>query len=135
MPKWLVLALLSTVLWGIWAFLVKLGSGSITPEQMQLLFVAGMMPLVVAAAARLRWRVETDRKGIVYGLLNGILATIGMVAFYIAMERGKASVVGPLTGVFPLFTVAGAAVFLRERLNTVQALGMVFALAAIAVLS
>ncbi|MDX2152153.1 MAG: EamA family transporter [Bryobacteraceae bacterium] len=135
MPKWLSLALLSTLFWGVWAFLVKIGAGNLSPELMQLLFVVGMLPLVAAAAARQGFRVETDRRGVVYGVLNGVLATLGMVAFYVAMERGKASVVGPVTALFPLFTVLGAVLFLRERLNWVQAAGMVLALAAIAVLA
>lgn len=135
MPAWLSFALLSTLFWGVWAFLVKIGTGSLSPEQLQFLFVAGMLPLVLAAAARERFRIQTDRRGVCFGLLNGILATLGMVAFYIAMERGKASVVGPVTALFPLFTVAGAVIFLRERLNRVQVMGMVLATAAIVVLA
>jgi len=89
--------------------------------------------MLLAALARNRWRVDKDRLGIFYGVLNGVLATVGMLAFYAAMAKGKASVVGPLTALFPLFTVAGAVALLHERLNRVQVAGVVVALAAIAV--
>ena len=61
------------------------------------------------------------------------LATVGMLAFYAAMAKGKASIVGPLTALFPLFTVAGAVLFLHERLSRAQLAGVVFALAAVVV--
>jgi len=133
LPRWLIYALASTLMWGIWAFVVKIDSGRLNPAQLQVLFVVGMFPLLLAALARNRWRVDKDRLGIFYGVLNGVLATVGMLAFYAAMAKGKASVVGPLTALFPLFTVAGAVALLHERLNRVQVAGVVVALAAIAV--
>lgn len=130
-PKWLWLALMSTFWWGLWAFLVKLGSGRLDPFQLQALFVAGMMPLMVLVIARRGPALKADRLGIVYGVLNGVLATLGMLAFYAAMERGRASIVGPVTALFPIVTVAGSMLMLHERLNAVQCAGVCCALAAI----
>jgi uncharacterized membrane protein len=130
-PKWLWLALLSTFWWGLWAFLVKLASTELNPFQMQVLFVAGMSPRVAGVLARSRLSVQTDRLGVLYGVLNGVLATIGMLAFYTAMAKGKASVVGPVTALFPIVTVAGSMLILKERLNAVQGTGVCLAIAAI----
>jgi transporter family protein len=130
-PKWLWLALMSTFWWGLWAFLVKLGTDRLDPFQMQALFVAGMMPLMVLVLARRDPAMKADRLGIVYGVLNGVLATLGMLAFYAAMERGRASIVGPVTALFPIVTVAGSMLMLHERLNAVQCVGVCLALAAI----
>ena len=130
-PKWLWLALMSTFWWGLWAFLVKLGTDRLDPFQMQALFVAGMMPLMVLVLARRGPAMKADRLGIVYGVLNGVLATLGMLAFYAAMEKGRASIVGPVTALFPIVTVAGSTLLLRERLNVVQCVGVCLALAAI----
>jgi transporter family protein len=130
-PKWLWLALMSTFWWGLWAFLVKLASGHLDPFQLQALFVAGMLPLMLLVIARRGPTLKADRLGIVYGLLNGVLATLGMLAFYAAMERGRASIVGPVTALFPIVTVAGSTLFLRERLNAVQCVGICLALAAL----
>lgn len=129
------LALLCMLCWGVWGYLVKVGTTDMNPRAMQVLFVFGMIPPVIAALVRTGFRVETDRKGMGYGILNGVLATFGMVAFYAAMGLGKASVVGPVTALFPLFTVAGAMLVLKEKLNLVQAIGIVAALAAVAIFS
>jgi transporter family protein len=98
---------------------------------MQVLFVTGMAPLLATVLARSRRSIQTDRLGILYGILNGVLSTLGMLAFYAAMEKGKASVVGPVTALFPIVTVAGSMLVLNERLNAVQGMGVGLAIAAI----
>lgn len=130
-PRWLWLALMATFWWGVWAFLVKLSSNHLDPFQIQVLFVAGMVPLIALALARARLAVQTDRLGVFYGVLNGVLATLGMLAFNAAMAQGKASVVGPVTALFPIVTVMGSMLLLKERLNAVQGAGICFAIAAI----
>jgi drug/metabolite transporter (DMT)-like permease len=51
------------------------------------------------------------------------------------LREQNASVVTPVTGLFPVLTVVLAFVVLRERLNKVQVGGMLLALASIAILS
>jgi uncharacterized membrane protein len=132
---WLVYALLCVVWWGVWGFLSKLGSDQTSPQQLQILFIFGIIPPSVLAWARLGFKVETDRRGAIYGILNGIFSGLGMLAYYAALARGQASIVGPFTALFPLLTVALAFAFLRERINRVQGAGMILALAAIVLLS
>jgi uncharacterized membrane protein len=132
---WLLYALLCVVWWGVWGFLSKLGSDQTSPQQLQILFTIGIIPPSALAWARLGFKVETDRRGAIYGILNGIFSGLGMLAYYAALARGQASIVGPFTALFPLLTVALAFAFLRERINRVQAAGMIFALAAIVLLS
>ncbi|MFN7997412.1 MAG: EamA family transporter [Bryobacteraceae bacterium] len=133
MPRWLRYALLCIFWWGVFGFLSKVGSATASPSQMQILFTIGMLPLV--AAAMLRGRIDRDRLGVAYGILIGVLAGLGGIAYFAAMEKGKASLVGPVTSLFPLLTVLLAVVILRERMNRVQAAGVVLGLAAIAILS
>ena len=90
-PKWLSLVVMCTLCWGVWGYLVKIGSDAMSPQTMQILFVIGMLPLLVAALARTRLAVDRDRRGVTYGMLNGVLATFGMLAFYAAMGRGRAA--------------------------------------------
>jgi bacterial/archaeal transporter family protein len=132
---WLLYALLCIVLWGIWGFLSKLGSDRISPQQLQILFTIGIVPTSLLAWAQLGFKVETDRRGAIYGILNGVFTGLGMLAYYEALSGGKASVVGPFTALFPLLTLALAFAILRERINRIQAAGMVMALAAIIILS
>jgi uncharacterized membrane protein len=132
---WLLYALLCIVWWGIWGFLSKLGSDRVSSEQLQILFTVGIVPPSLLAWAQLGFRVETDRRGAIYGILNGVFTGLGMLAYYAALSVGQASIVGPFTALFPLLTIALAFAILRERINRIQAAGMVVALAAIIILA
>ena len=109
-PAWLWFAILGMFWWGLWGFLSKVGSVSASPLQMQILFTLGMLPVALGMLVQMRWKV--DRNG-----------------------GGIASVVAPVTGLFPVLTVALAFLVLRERLNGVQMCGMLLALVSIAILS
>lgn len=119
--------------WGVWGFLVKLGADRMNPRALQILFVVGMIPPLLLALAKVKFIVQRDRQGIFYGILNGLLATLGMLAFYAAMARGQASLVAPLTALFPLFTVIGAVLLLKEKLNRIQITGIAMALVAVVI--
>lgn len=94
-----------------------------------------MAPTAFVALWQLRFRLSTNRSGAACGILCGLFSGLGMLAFYAAMQRGKASIIGPVTALFPLLTILLALVFLKERVNRVQAAGIVLAICAIAVLS
>jgi uncharacterized membrane protein len=134
-PRWLVLALASIFWWGLFGFLAKVGSDQISLPRLYLFFIIGMIPLVALAILRRRGRVETDRLGVGYGILNGVFSGLGLLAYYAAMEAGKASIVGPVTSLYPLVTVILALALLKERLNRVQQLGVGLAIVSIVILS
>ncbi len=135
LSRWLTYALLCIIAWGTWGFVTKLGADKIAPGPLQILATAGTLPLALLAFLQLRMRLEKDARGITYGILNGVLSGIGLLAYYAAASRGKVSVVGPVTSLYPLLTVVLAFIFLRERLNRVQLIGVVLSLVAIAIFS
>lgn len=135
MPKWLAYSLLCLFWWGVFGFLAKLGADRISARHMQVLFTVGMIPLVILAFFRSRRRIDTDRLGVLYGVLNGVFAGLGGLAYFAAMGTGKASIVGPVTSLFPLLTVVLAVSLLKERMNRVQMFGVGLALLSISILS
>ena len=135
LPIWLGYALLCIFWWGLWGFLSKVGSASANPQQMQILFTLGMLPVAIGMLLHMRGKLDRDRLGISYGLLSGIATGLGTLGYFAALRQQDASVVTPLTGVFPILTVALAFALLRELLNKVQMGGMLLALAAIIIFS
>jgi transporter family protein len=83
----------------------------------------------------MRWKLDRNRGGVTYGILSGVATGLGTLGYYAALREQNASVVTPVTGLFPVLTVMLAFVVLRERLNKVQMGGMLLALASIVVLS
>jgi transporter family protein len=133
--SWLLNAFWCIFWWGVWGVLAKLASARLSVGQMQMMFTLGMLPLAIAALIGLRGRLERDLRGAAYGILNGVFTALGLLAYDAAMSKGKASIIGPLTAMFPLVTVALAVVVLHERINHVQAAGVVLALLAIFLLA
>ena len=134
-PVWLWYALLGVFLWGLWGFLSKIGSDNASPMQMQILFTLGMLPVALGMLVQMRGKLDRDRVGITFGLLSGVATGVGTLGYFAALRDQNASVVAPLTGVFPVLTVILAFVVLRERLNKVQMGGMILALVSIVILS
>jgi len=133
--RWLVFALAAIFWWGLFGFLAKIGSDRVSPNQLYFFFVIGMSPLVAVVLWRHRGSVETDRRGATYGILNGVFSGLGLLTYYAAMEAGKASIVGPVTSLYPLVTVILALGLLRERLNLFQKVGVALAIFSILILS
>ena len=101
---WLGPALMAFVWWGLFGFLAKLGSADVNACDMQILFTAGSAPIAAYILLR-RLRMQSDQRGRVVGVAIGIVAGLGGIAYFAAMARGKASIVGPVTALFPLVTV------------------------------
>jgi uncharacterized membrane protein len=122
------------VWWGLFGFLAKVGAENVNSYDMQILFTAGALPIAAYIIVR-RLRMKSDRKGRIIGTAIGIIAGIGNAAYFAAMARGKASIVGPVTSLFPMVTVMLATTMLKERLNKVQIAGIVLALVSAAMLA
>ena len=131
---WLGPTLMCFFWWGLFGFLAKLGTADVNAYDMQILFTIGALPLAAYIVTR-RLRMRSDRTGRVIGTAIGIIAGIGGTAYFAAMARGKASIVGPVTSLFPMVTVILATTVLKERLNKAQIAGIVLALVSAAMLA
>ena len=132
--RWLPFALLTCLFWGLFGFFSKIGSGSASSLDLQILFTAGTLPIALFIALK-RSGLRADNKGRTVGVAIGVLAGLGGIAYFVAIARGQVSIIGPLTSLFPLVTVALATIFLREGLNRVQVAGVALAVVAGALLS
>jgi transporter family protein len=135
LPKWLFYAIIALLWWGLFGFFGKVGSDRISPAQMQFFFTIGILPVAVLCVFRLKFRIAAEKRGVFYSLLMGVLAALATLAFFAAMKNGKASLIAPITSLYPALTVVLAVIFLKEKLNRVQLCGLVLAMISIVVLS
>jgi bacterial/archaeal transporter family protein len=139
-PAWLSWSLATIVVWGLWGFLSKVASAEVDMYLNQILYTAGILPLMGFVAWTVRRETaptpQQRRRGARWAFLTGILGGLGNIAFFAALIRGgKASVVAPTTALFPMVTVVLAFLFLKERLNRSQVVGLLLAFASIYLLS
>jgi transporter family protein len=138
MPRWLAFSLLTILLWGAWGAVSKVASDGVDADTNQVFFSFGLLPLVliVHRSPRMAAGGKGRRIGIGWAFLTGILGGSGNIAFFRALAMGgKASIVSPVTALFPLVTVILAVTLLHERFGTAQKIGLVLALVAIYLLS
>ncbi len=141
LPKWLLWSLVTIVLWGTWGLVSKVASAGMDAYVNQLLYTAGLAPLLVFVAWTVHRQSSQEKRevramGVFWAFLTGILGGVGNIFFFQALVAGgKASVVAPVTALFPMITVLLALVFLHERLGRVQWLGLLLAFVAIYLLS
>ena len=134
-PKWLLYALLSLFWWGLFGFLGKVGSGKISPAQMQVLYMIGFIPILLMSLHRVQFKGATDLQGISFSILMGLCSALGILTFFVAMKTGKISIVAPATSLYPVITVILALAILKEKLNRLQIVGLSLSLIAIVILS
>jgi transporter family protein len=133
MRPWLSWTLLTLVVWGFWAILSKVIGNVLTGAQSQTLSTIGLAPILIALACSKRLTSHgNQRRGIALAFAAGIVSSLGNIAYYDALNRGaKVVTVVPLTALYPLTTVLLAMIWLRERLNAIQCVGLVLSVVAI----
>jgi bacterial/archaeal transporter family protein len=137
MTIWLWLSMVALVFFGITGITQKICTDNISFELSFVYFAIAMTVISasMAFALPLSWSGVGVREVLLIasgGFLNGLGAYTSFAAF----ERGgKASVVVPIINLYPLITVIGAWLFLREALTMRQLLGLLLANAAVLLLS
>jgi len=128
-------ALLCAVLFGMSLFGMKLSVDRLDPDSVALwVRVLGVMALLVwlLAAQRLTLPPRGCRMTL---LAAGALDAAAFVFFCQALTHTFLSLVAPVSSTIPLFTVALARVFLRERLGPVQQMGLALTVGGIALVA
>jgi bacterial/archaeal transporter family protein len=130
MADWLMLSLLSVVLWGIVGLLQKVATNYITADAVLIWDRIGYLPLLpwLLAITSLN---NLGSRDFLIGILAGITNSLGAWFLYASLESGaKASIAVPLTSLYPLLTVILAVGFLGERVSPLQWVGIALAVVA-----
>jgi transporter family protein len=131
----LLLALVPVLLWGLAGFLQKLSTHDITGKTSAVWFLAAFVPVGIIVFAWqpppsiLPW--QTWAKAVALGFT----LAFGNYAVTVAYANGKASVITPLVGLYPLASIPAAVWLFDEQIGWREAVGAVLALVSIAALS
>ena len=132
---WLLSSLIALISWGLWGVFSKLASRHM--DFYQIYVASTIITLIAFPAVFLVVQPQIDFKspGFSYSILAGLAATSAIIAFYSAMGTGKASIVVPLTALYPIVTIIISYLFLSEKISPVKGMGIILAIIAIALLS
>ncbi len=135
--NWLSYSLLSLLAWGLWGFFGKVALRSISGEGLLLVSSFGYMITfpIFFVIYRSYLRPSLESGDWAWGVLAGVIGSLGYLFFYFALARGEASRVVAITAAYPLVTALFAFYMLGEELSFQKILGLGFALIGIMILS
>ncbi|MGQ0657536.1 MAG: EamA family transporter [Chromatiales bacterium] len=133
----LLFSIATLICWGLWGFLGKLGSRSISPGHLLLLTYTGIVivyPVVLALYAR-GFGMNWSAPDYYYALASGLVCGLGFPLFYLALSSGEVSRVVVITALYPVVTVLLALSLLHEPMTLKSGIGTVLSIVGILLLS
>jgi transporter family protein len=135
LAPWLWFAVATLFAWGVVGLLQKLSTNHISAESTLIGLVVGYVVLEPAFYPG-RAVFSFSKWNVAMALLAGLVNTLGAWALFAAMKSdGKASIVVPLTALYPLLVVLAAPFILRESITWLQVIGILCSLIAVVLLS
>ena len=129
---WLINALVTVVLWGVWGAFSGLSPQHGFPETLvYCVWALTMIPPALVVLAQAGWRLDTSPRAIGYGLAIGLLGAGGQMVLFYAVARGPAYLIFPIISLSPIITIAMSFVLMRERTGRLGAIGILLALLAL----
>ena len=135
--NWIIYAIACVILYGIMQFYIKLSSTGNNPVASSMVFITVQFiaQIILGAYFITKSDFNMDANSIKYGILGGIAAAVATILFFLAVESGPLSKVGPIVNMSLLVTVLLGVVFMNEVMSLRVAAGVVFALASIFLLT
>jgi drug/metabolite transporter (DMT)-like permease len=132
MNAWLMHALTTTLLWGVWGALAGLPGEHGVPETINyVVWSLTMIPPAVFVLRRSGQSLARDRRSVLLGLSIGLLGAGGQLLLFYAVRVGPPYLIFPIISLSPALTIALSLVLLKERTGALGALGIVLALLAL----
>jgi len=134
---WLIYALITTLFWGVWGAFTEIPANAGFPGT--LIYVVWSLTMIIPALVALKligWKLDTDKRSIIFGLIIGFTGAGGQLALLTgAIANGPAYLIFPIISLSPVITILLSVFFLKEKASTKGWIGIVLALAAIPFLS
>ena len=132
---WLLYTILALSFFGIVGFLQKLSTDLLSAESALVWLTVGfvlMEPFLYSGPSMFHY----SARSITFVVAGGLLNALGSWALLAAMKNGgKASVVVPMTAVYPMVVCVVAPLILKEHLTSIQAAGIACGMGAIFLLA
>jgi bacterial/archaeal transporter family protein len=124
-----LLAGCTILMWGLWGFFGKLalqkGMAPTTMFLAEVLTSAACTVPLVLVLLRNHSLSPLPTSWNVFGVLSGAGLALGLLCYYVALEKTQASLLVPLTAMYPVVSVLLSYAVLHEKLSLHQWVGVV----------
>lgn len=134
--EWLLMALVPIVLWGICGLLQKMSTNHISGRTSAIWFLMAFIPVAVLIQSYDPLPTGVSPRTMLVAAAVGFALAFGNLTILMAFAGGgKASIISPLAGLYPLVSIPIAIVALGESIGPRESLGVVLSLVAVVLLS
>ncbi|MDZ8054738.1 MAG: EamA family transporter [Aulosira sp. ZfuVER01] len=128
---WLLYTIFSLFLYGFWGLFSKLSTNYIDPKRALVYEVGGAILVSLLLIWRNDFKWQGDIRGILYAVLVGTSGTLATLCFFVAISQASATIVIPLTSLYPVITILLAFLILKEPITLRQGIGILLAIIAL----
>jgi len=124
--SWIWAALITMILWGVWAGFSDMSVRIVRPINLNLFF--SFMGILIWTPYYFLYRKKEangDKRGYLFGAGSSLLSGTGSIFFYFAIFHSNVSLVIPVANIYPLFSVIFG-VTIGERPSLFQWIGFPF---------
>ena len=132
MNAWLLHALITMLLWGVWGAVAGLPGEHGLPETLNyIVWSLTMIPPAIVVLRMSGQPLMRTPRSIVLGLAIGLLGAGGQLLLFHAVRVGPPYLIFPIISLSPALTIALSFALLKERTGKLGVLGIVLALLAL----
>jgi len=129
MSAWLLYALITMLLWGVWGALAGLPGEHGVPETLNyVVWSLTMIPPAVVVMGQSGEPLKRDRRSVALGLAIGLLGAGGQLLLFYAVRIGPPYLIFPIISLSPALTIALSFALLKERTGVLGVIGIALAL-------
>lgn len=131
MKSALLFGLGTMIAWGIWITLGDVASNSIDPITAAAISYVAAAVVTVAYALGSDASIAVTNRGLVFSLLAGVAAAVGVVSTFIGVTVGSTTVVATVGGMYFVTAAVIAVIFFGEPIPFTKVAGIGLAIGAI----
>jgi transporter family protein len=123
MPVWVLFSIGALVSWGVSGFLRKQATAHTSPWLIVVFQSLTVMALATIAVVARGGPVLTN-EAVLLAIAGGSFQYLANISLAFSLARGPASIVVPVTSMYPVVTLVLAFFLLGETINATQAVGL-----------
>src|SRR5690606_9785821 len=117
-------AVVATIFWGVWGAFTSLPVENGFPDTLiYCVWALTMIPPSLYVLKRIGWKLQTDKKSVINGLIIGFLGAGGQMLLFYAVTIGPTYLIFPIISLSPVVTILLSFMLLKERTGVLGYIG------------
>jgi drug/metabolite transporter (DMT)-like permease len=134
--SWLIYVIIHVLFIGVWGAVIEIPEKAGFPATLgYVVWALTMIPAALAALKIKGWKLDFNKRAIVWGGMAGLLGAGGQLVLFFTLRIAPAYLVFPLLSLTPVVTILMAVLLLHEKTGRMGWIGVGLALVSIFMLS